>query len=537
MGILNVSQAFADRYGRFDPQFVFGGWNTTLASGERVAALVLGNGDYLILRGTGFTYNTSGGFAELTGGTVTAVEFWDGAMATRFFNFSGLNVAIPANFADYSIRWSIASLFFAGNDTINGSGGNERLFGYAGNDSMVGNGGSDTFRPGAGQDTVVGGAGFADRISYVDYRVAGGTAASIGVTIDLNGGTVVDPWSRDDLIAGTVNDTFSGIETAEGTVYADVLTGNAQDNTLTGFAGNDNISGGLGNDLVDGAAGRDTLAGGDGFDVLTYATYTSTAGLTFNLHLAQQTVVETGGATDRISGFESYRGSNGNDRFRGSTADETFVGNAGNDTFTGGGGIDTVRFDGESFNGGVFSVVVNLTTGTGTDRFGDTDTFADIDNVVGAFQFAAFGDSITGNSAANRLEGMAGSDTLIGGGGNDTLIGGNDNDTMTGGLGADSFVLGASSLAQLGVETITDFSVVADRVLISKATFGLGASNATIVIGAANTDPTDPPGPNPTLFFDRDNDTLWFNPGESDWVQVAVFTSNPTLVAGSFVFV
>ena len=49
-------------------------------------------------------------------------------------------------------------------------------------------------------------------------------------------------------------------------------------------------------------------------------------------------------------------------------------------------------------------------------------------------------DTVTGNSAANRLEGRAGHDRLTGGGGDDTLRGGGGDDVLAGGAGDDMLV-------------------------------------------------------------------------------------------------
>ena len=49
-------------------------------------------------------------------------------------------------------------------------------------------------------------------------------------------------------------------------------------------------------------------------------------------------------------------------------------------------------------------------------------------------------DTVTGNTAANRLEGRAGHDRLTGGGGDDTLRGGGGDDTLRGGAGDDMLV-------------------------------------------------------------------------------------------------
>jgi Ca2+-binding RTX toxin-like protein len=68
------------------------------------------------------------------------------------------------------------------------------------------------------------------------------------------------------------------------------------------------------------------------------------------------------------------------------------------------------------------------TSGTGVDQL------RGIENVIAG----NFADSVTGNAAANRIEGMNGNDLLQGGGGADTLMGGFGSDTQRGGAGNDS---------------------------------------------------------------------------------------------------
>ena len=56
-----------------------------------------------------------------------------------------------------------------------------------------------------------------------------------------------------------------------------------------------------------------------------------------------------------------------------------------------------------------------------------------LENVIGT----AYGDTITGSSAANRIWGGGGNDTISGGSGNDVIFGGPGNDTLRGGSGND----------------------------------------------------------------------------------------------------
>lgn len=79
---------------------------------------------------------------------------------------------------------------------------------------------------------------------------------------------------------------------------------------------------------------------------------------------------------------------------------------------------------------------------------------------------------LAGNGGGNVLAGDAGNDTLIGGNGNDMLAGGLGNDSLTGGAGADVFIF---TNPAHGVDTVTDFNVLEDRISISASGFSITA--------------------------------------------------------------
>ena len=142
--------------------------------------------------------------------------------------------------------------------------------------------------------------------------------------------------------------------------------GNNSNNTITGTTGNDRLAGLGGSDTINGLAGNDLLSGGPGADNLN--------------------------------------------------------GGTGNDTVTY--NSLTLGTPSVSVPSSVDSVIVNLATGTALGGDAQGDKLTSIENVIGSD--ASFADDLTGNDAANRLEGRAGYDTLTGGRGNDTLLGGDD---------------------------------------------------------------------------------------------------------------
>jgi len=165
-----------------------------------------------------------------------------------------------------------------GNDTINGTPGNDnfssgngqdRLNGLAGNDRLDGGNGDDRLDGGANNDTLLGGAG--------QDTLLGGTGLDT-----LNGGN-----GDDRLFGGTDSDTLNGDDNN------DQLFGDAGTDLLNGGAGNDRLFGGTGNDTLTGGIGIDTftLAAGSGTDTITdFIDNSDRIGLAAGLVFAQLTV-------------------------------------------------------------------------------------------------------------------------------------------------------------------------------------------------------------------------------------------------------
>jgi len=120
----------------------------------------------------------------------------------------------------------------------------ETLNGKSGNDTLVGGIGADTLNGDAGVDTA----------SYQN--------SSAGVTVDLN---LVG--TAQTSLGDASGDKLSGIENLIGSNFADVLTGDGNNNTFHGLDSNDTLKGGGGDDVLIGGAGQDTLNGGSGNDV------------------------------------------------------------------------------------------------------------------------------------------------------------------------------------------------------------------------------------------------------------------------------
>ena len=377
---------------------------------------------------------------------------------------------------DFSAVTTNLTFTFNGDGSIDISGAGIDVTGVTNVEILIGGQGDDNFNFLAGSQflgTIVGGGETltGDTLNYSNY--------STGVTVDLGAGTAMDTAAPPDEFL-----TVSGIENVTGSAFADVLTGDSQDNEIVGGAGNDTLIGGAGDDTLTGGAdtntvsyadanagvtvdlsivgaaqdtggaGMDTLSGiqnvtgsdyddtlsgdgganvlvgGAGTDTVSYADVAAGMGNEIFVNLgtivAQDTV---GDGTDTLSEFENIIGSDNDDTLTGDGGDNVIVGGLGNDILTGGGGIDTV-----SYAGAAARVWVDLVAGTGTTDTNNNDVedpgapmnpdeqdaLTDIDNIIGS----GFDDVLSGDAQANAISGGAGADTLSGGGGDDTLQGG-----------------------------------------------------------------------------------------------------------------
>ncbi|NEX46607.1 CAP domain-containing protein [Pseudotabrizicola algicola] len=157
-----------------------------------------------------------------------------------------------------------------------------------------------------------------DGMAGVD--MASFVGASERVVIDMNSGTVT---------SGSQTWTLRNIENVTGTIFGDMITGDAGDNLLRGMGDYDWFVGSGGNDTYDGGTGRDTVA------------YSSaSAGVTANLLTGRGTLGQANG--DSYVSIESLTGSSHADRLNGDHANNVLRGLAGDDFIFGNGGNDTI---------------------------------------------------------------------------------------------------------------------------------------------------------------------------------------------------
>ncbi len=461
-------------------------------------------------------------------------------------------------------------------DKITGSAGNDILLGGADEDRLNGGGGNDTLVGGDGKtddhkaDTLYGGGG--DDWLYAGAKErAHGDAGNDVLVIDGGAPVLLDGGGDADILFLTGGDDITGaklvgIEMLEAfgghltpeqldtfdkvgwdydgvasvnltrggvaDVFLDAdlplfrLTGSGQADAITFDpathvqllveAGRDNdmISGGsgvvdklygeAGNDTLQGGGGSNRLDGGEGNDAASYADSTGAVSVDLRITGNQNTL---GAGRDTLISIESLIGSGLNDRLTGNDAQNTIEGGDDNDRIDGGAGGDTASYAGAS--AGV-TVSLALTGGQNTGSAG-IDVLSSIESLRGS----GFGDALTGDDGANRLEGMAGRDRLTGGAGADILVGGEGLDRLDGGTGADLFVFNLASESAVGSsDTIVGFE---------------GA-------GAAAGDRIDLSGIDALTAIDG-KDAFTFNAHPSGWVRPgeisAVNSGTDTLIRGN----
>lgn len=342
--------------------------------------------------------------------------------------------------------------------------------------TLEGGGGNDVLRGGAGNDILR------------------------GDSVGFNNST---PAGNDTLFGGAGNDSLNGgggNDVLNGGIGDDTLNGGTGDDTLFGGAGNDSLNGGTGNDVLDGGTGNNTLAGGTGND-------------TYYINSINDTIVESSFAdTDTvISSVDWLLGDNLENLVLTGSRSLNGIGNSLNNTLTGNSGANVLA-----------------------GRDGD--------------------DQLLGLAGKDTLNGGNGNDTLDGGAGNDELIGGVGADVLTGGDGRDSFFLRVPNYDSYypyfpyypyyppsdGFDTITDFNIADDKLVVSIAEFGLaqplGVLNSnTFQLGSSATNVSD------RFIYDQSSGNLFFDTDGSGSAyqvliaqlsnQVALTNTNIVLIA------
>jgi Ca2+-binding RTX toxin-like protein len=172
------------------------------------------------------------------------------------------------------------------------------------------------------------------------------------------------------------------------------------------------------------------------------------------------------------------------------------------------------------------------------DGGGGADLFA-LDSGGDAFFGDGGNDVLSGDQGNDLLFGGAGNDTLNGNASNDTLYGGAGADNLTGGNGDDTFVFGAA-LGASNVDTVTDFTVGNDVILLVSDAYGPFAALADS--GTLATNQFDFAGAgvdaNTRVIYDSATGALSYDVdglGGTAAVQFATLTTGLALTNSSFV--
>lgn len=222
-------------------------------------------------------------------------------------------------------------------------------------------------------------------------------------------------------------------------------------------------------------------------------------------------------------------------------------GGLGADSFDGGAGNDIYIVD--NLND---SIIEGLDAGTDLVKSSVSWVLADnVENLTltGSGAIDGTGNSLNniliGNTGANILRRKEGNDSIFGDLGNDTLFGGVGDDLLTGGIGQDvltgeagrdNFDLTGSRTG--GYDTIVDFTLGDDTILVSKAEFGLSQSQNTTLdsglfrLGTSATTAGDRFIYNQTtgnLFFDADG------VGSTAQVQIAQLSNKAMLTSANII--
>ncbi|BAY24976.1 hypothetical protein NIES2100_47750 [Calothrix sp. NIES-2100] len=349
---------------------------------------------------------------------------------------------------DYNlVETNLENLILTGNTAIAAIGNelNNSIRGNIANNSLSGGAGNDILNGGLGDDRMEGGddndAYYVDSENDIIVEETTGGRDTVYAAIDY---TLVETNLENLTLTGSTAIAATGNE------FNNIISGNSADNFLDGMEGDNLLYGNAGNDNLTSGAGNDRLYGGNGNDTLIAAA--------------------------------------GND---------ILDGGIGNDSMVGGDGNDVYYVDSEDD-----SIVENSTGGTDTVYAAITYTLVDTNlehlTLTGDAEINGTGNelnnNIKGNSANNSLNGGegdnllygfggndslesgTGKDRLYGGDGDDSLIGGAGNDYLVGGGGNDQFVYATNSSfdsGTIGVDTITDFTVSSDKIVLDNNTFTL----------------------------------------------------------------
>jgi Ca2+-binding RTX toxin-like protein len=267
-----------------------------------------------------------------------------------------------------------------------------------------------------------------------------------------NGNFAADSYFANNSSFWTING-YGGNDTLQGGGLDDLVNGGDGNDRLGGFSGFDTLDGGAGDDVLNGGSGADSLIGGVGYDTVAF----DAASGAVRASLTDASINGGDALGDVYLEIEALSGSSYSDTLVGNAGGNALTGLAGDDSLDGMAGIDTMV-------GGVGNdvYVVHEAGDVVTERANEGSdavvsylaSYTLLANFEQLFGRLDTGQTLIGNSVANKLVGGKGNDlidgglaadTIEGGEGNDTLIGGESNDSLFGSQGRDTIWGGIGS--------------------------------------------------------------------------------------------
>ncbi|BAQ63251.1 Calx-beta domain-containing protein [Geminocystis sp. NIES-3709] len=554
-----LSTSFTYTLGANVENLVLGGTGNINGTGNILNNSITGNNfKNLINGGSGNdTLNGRGGSDTLTGGIGNDSMIGDTGNDTFYVDSTGDRVLELSDEGNdtvlatitYTLGANVENLVLEGTENINGTGNtlNNSLIGNNLSNILNGEDGNDTLVGGNDNDSMIGGNG--NDTFYVD------AIEDVIVELSNEGIDAVRSMVNYTLSANVENLILQGTENIDstGNILNNSITGNNRNNLLNGGSGNDTLNGRGGNDTLTGGIGNDSMIGGTGNDTF-YVDSTSDrviesasqgidavrSTITYTLVANVENLILQG--TENIDGIgntlhNNITGNNLNNILNGGDGNDTLVGDSGNDRLNGSTGIDRMLggLDNDAYSVDHIQDEVIEFFNQGTDIVFSTITYTLPNNIENLnlsdtvnIDINGTGNSLsnrlTGNNQNNQLHDGEGNDTLNGRDGNDTLTGGEGNDSLIGGNGDDSFRF---TTVNEGIDTITDFNVSDDTILVRRNGFSGGLSLGTLAVnqfrvGSSATVSTDRfiyNSSNGAFFFDSDGN------GATGAIQIATFST------------
>lgn len=359
---------------------------------------------------------------------IITVEYYFQEDGTQYYSLEEIR------FADGTV-WDIAQVK---NLMMNGTDGDDTLYGLAGDDVILAGAGDDVIDDISGNNQLFGEDG----------------------NDNITGTGLLDGGAGDDVLEGKDADTLRGGE-GNDTLIAHSDTWRQNQNTLEGGKGNDTLYGGFGDDTY-------VFNLGDGTDTIIERRQGEAYS---NVEASNDTLAFGEGiVTDDLTFIRSgsdllIRHTNGSDSI---TVQNWFAGSAHYQ-------LNLFSFaDGSELSAEQVETML-VTLGT-----------AGNDNLFGS---ASKDDVIYGEAGDDYIDGRAGDDTLYGGAGNDSLVGGPGNDLLIGGAGDDKYVYNP----QTGQDTIDNSDGGVDGIFftngidVSRLSFSQDGDDLVILVDGDDT--------------------------------------------------